>query len=158
ADRLLAIEEKPITTWQAGLVIAFEELAEDPLRAMNEGYPIGPKADINALFDVADLAGAHVGFDALPSILHMIPDDRSEAHRLERRALHKGAIDYLRKLRLAAPGERTGGRSRRVSPFTAARDFAERLGLPFPDRERSVKRASKSGRRVSERTSQPSKK
>jgi hypothetical protein len=152
-DLLAGGERKPLPTWQEGLIRAFERLATDWWRT-EAGYPIGPKADINAVFLIVDEAAEQVGYESMPAVMRHDPFHTGTAGR--RRELD-GAIRELRQLKLAKPGERAGGRSKRVSPFTAAQRFAAAFGLPFPPRARDLQRESKSGRRLSQRTNPPSK-
>lgn len=143
ADLFETPTRKPLATWQQGLVRTMEER----VRWMGpDAYPFVANADINAAGTIVDGIAEHVGVAALPSEMRFRGSSKAAREKFER------AAAVLRKVRIAAPGQRAGGRGRRVSPFAAAALFAAAFGLKFPERERDLVRQNKSGRRVSPRT------
>ncbi len=139
-DLLLAATQKPVPAWQDGLIDAFKRI-QDTFPEGSE-WPVGAKADTNAVDLIVELAGQYVGWDWLERLATTTDPFVKSKHR-------KNAARALRAMRLAKRDERPGGRSKKCTPFAAAREFAHALGLPFPERARNLARASKSGRRVS---------
>lgn len=139
---IFELERRQLLPWQEGLLLAFESYRIPVL----DGYPVGRRADVNAVQSIIEDVCTHAGVESLPDAM-CLPWRDAEL-RKKRLAIFREAVPALRNMRLAKPGERPGGRAKKLSAFAGAREFAQLLGLPFPERESDLRRSTKSGRRT----------